>query len=156
MFKKILNRKKSESGSSSEDEGDIKKIADKDKRGSVGSVESLKEKEKKGSLESIKAKFERSPKKKEDQKQNSAQPVVTKSVRPRRSSSSDEERRKTSNSSDPMAYQANRRSQSAEKGGFPTGTITITLHKAKNLQKTGVFGKSDPYIALTVGKDKYK
>merc|ERR1712080_158615 len=39
---------------------------------------------------------------------------------------------------------------------LPKGTIMVTLHKARELEKKGKFGKADPYAILNVGKEKYK
>merc|ERR1712080_577664 len=39
---------------------------------------------------------------------------------------------------------------------LPKGTIMVTLHKARDLEKKGRFGKADPYAVLNVGKDKFK
>merc|ERR1711874_393091 len=39
---------------------------------------------------------------------------------------------------------------------LPKGTIMVTLHKARELEKKGRFGKADPYAVLNVGKDKFK
>jgi Ca2+-dependent lipid-binding protein len=39
---------------------------------------------------------------------------------------------------------------------LPTGSIRLTLHKARNLQKKGVFGKADPYAVLKIGKETFK
>merc|ERR1712083_8387 len=39
---------------------------------------------------------------------------------------------------------------------LPKGTIMVTLHKARDLEKKGKFGKADPYAILNVGKEKFK
>merc|ERR1711874_796287 len=39
---------------------------------------------------------------------------------------------------------------------MPPGSIKLTLHKARKLEKKGTFGKADPYTVLTVGKEKFK
>merc|ERR1711881_587177 len=39
---------------------------------------------------------------------------------------------------------------------LPKGTITVILHKARELEKKGKFGKADPYAVLNVGKEKFK
>merc|ERR1712036_79552 len=39
---------------------------------------------------------------------------------------------------------------------LPKGTIMVTLHKARDLEKKGKFGKADPYAVLRVGKEKFK
>ena len=39
---------------------------------------------------------------------------------------------------------------------LPKGTIMVTLHKARDLEKKGKFGKADPYALLNVGKEKFK
>merc|ERR1711874_739755 len=39
---------------------------------------------------------------------------------------------------------------------LPKGTIMVTLHKARELEKKGKFGKADPYAILNVGKEKFK
>ena len=44
----------------------------------------------------------------------------------------------------------------AEKYKPPGRGITITVHKAKKLEKKGIFGKADPYILLTLGDHKWK
>ena len=36
------------------------------------------------------------------------------------------------------------------------GKIVITVFKAKNIEKKGMFGKADPYVKLTLGKQKAK
>merc|ERR1711874_716528 len=36
------------------------------------------------------------------------------------------------------------------------GSIKLTLHKARKLEKKGAFGKADPYTILSVGKEKFK
>merc|ERR1711890_31495 len=41
---------------------------------------------------------------------------------------------------------------------LPSGSVTITIHKAKDLDghwfDQGEFGKADPYAVMTIGKDK--
>merc|ERR1712110_1242091 len=39
---------------------------------------------------------------------------------------------------------------------LPAGSMKLTLHKARKLEKKGAFGKADPYTVLTVGKEKFK
>merc|ERR1712173_532429 len=39
---------------------------------------------------------------------------------------------------------------------LPAGSLKLTLHKARKLEKKGAFGKADPYTVLTVGKEKFK
>merc|ERR1712020_853547 len=39
---------------------------------------------------------------------------------------------------------------------LPAGSINLTLHKARKLEKKGAFGKPDPYTILSVGKEKFK
>merc|ERR1712099_92634 len=39
---------------------------------------------------------------------------------------------------------------------LPAGSINLTLHKARKLEKKGAFGKADPYTILSVGKEKFK
>ena len=39
---------------------------------------------------------------------------------------------------------------------LPKGTIMVTLHKVRELEKKGKFGKADPYAVLNVGRDKFK
>ena len=31
--------------------------------------------------------------------------------------------------------------------------ITVTLHKARDIEKKGMFGKADPYVIISFGKD---
>ena len=38
----------------------------------------------------------------------------------------------------------------------PERQVTITVHKAKKLQKKGLMGKADPYVQLTLGEKKLK
>merc|ERR1711874_262889 len=39
---------------------------------------------------------------------------------------------------------------------LPSGSIQLTLHKARDLEKKGKFGKADPYAILNIGKEKFK
>merc|ERR1712002_109505 len=52
------------------------------------------------------------------------------------------------------------RSESVEKvvplEPLPKGSIKITVHKARDLEKKGKFGKADPYAMMKIGKDKFK
>ena len=36
------------------------------------------------------------------------------------------------------------------------GQLIISVHKAKDIEKKGMFGKADPYVKLTLGKQKAK
>merc|ERR1712168_1396826 len=36
------------------------------------------------------------------------------------------------------------------------GLITVTVHKARDIEKKGMFGKADPYVIMTIGDQKAK
>ena len=36
------------------------------------------------------------------------------------------------------------------------GQLIISVHKAKDIEKKGMFGKADPYVKLTLGKETTK
>jgi Ca2+-dependent lipid-binding protein len=38
----------------------------------------------------------------------------------------------------------------------PLGTITLTLHRAKDIEKKGIMGKADPYAILKVGNENFR
>merc|ERR1712096_61871 len=37
-----------------------------------------------------------------------------------------------------------------------TGQVVITVYKARDIEKKGMFGKADPYVEMTLGKQKAK
>merc|ERR1711892_16591 len=37
-----------------------------------------------------------------------------------------------------------------------TGQVVITVYKARDIEKKGMFGKADPYVKMTLGKQKAK
>merc|ERR1712106_517312 len=39
---------------------------------------------------------------------------------------------------------------------FEPGYISLTVHKARNLEKKGFFGKPDPYVSIKFGKQSFK
>jgi hypothetical protein len=39
---------------------------------------------------------------------------------------------------------------------FPTGAVILTIHKGRDLERKGKFGKADPYVVLNTGKEKFK
>ena len=43
-----------------------------------------------------------------------------------------------------------------EKESIQSGSILLTLHRARHLEGEGKLGKADPYAVLTFGKDKFK
>merc|ERR1711915_337413 len=45
---------------------------------------------------------------------------------------------------------------SSEKKPLDRGQIYITIFKAKDIKKNGMFGKADPYVTLSMGKQKAK
>ena len=45
---------------------------------------------------------------------------------------------------------------SSEKKPLDRGQIYITIFKAKDIEKKGMFGKADPYVTLSMGKQKAK
>merc|ERR1711915_35894 len=45
---------------------------------------------------------------------------------------------------------------SSEKKPLDRGQIYITIFKAKDIEKNGMFGKADPYVTLSMGKQKAK
>ena len=45
---------------------------------------------------------------------------------------------------------------SSEKKPLDRGQIYITIFKAKDIEKKGMFGKADPYVTLSMGKPKGK
>jgi len=47
-------------------------------------------------------------------------------------------------------------SEVGEKSKSQRGTVMITLHKARDLEKKGLFGKADPYAVINVGKETFK
>merc|ERR1712106_1125890 len=36
------------------------------------------------------------------------------------------------------------------------GQVVITVYKARDIEKKGMFGKADPYVKMTLGKQKAK
>merc|ERR1711936_923614 len=52
--------------------------------------------------------------------------------------------------------QATQLSIKTSEGPVEAGQLIISVHKAKDIEKKGMFGKADPYVKLTLGKQTTK